>query len=213
MNLGDDLSNDAESGRTPERDRMIDRLRDEAMAERPLVSADMHRRIMNEVHRERMTGERLAGERRQLWRWLPGSAVAALVAIAVVAGAWSWRLHRELIAKRPISVVTNVVPSAPAAEHIAPPLQTPVAVSIDVGGVLFARVWPPQVRIKLPVGDGSAAPGSVESSSATPAARAGSPEWMLAGLQAPASSAQATLVDLVPPNFRALAGLVSLHQQ
>jgi hypothetical protein len=40
----------------------------------------------------------------------------------------------------------------------------------------------------------------------------GSPEWLFARLQQPATSAQMALADMIPPDMRALAGLAKLHQ-
>jgi hypothetical protein len=105
--------------------------------------------------------------------------------------------------------ITNVIPAPnQTRQATAPP--APMAVSVNVGDILSASIWPPEVRINLPVLEvmPSAEPVEPQSASSSP----GPPEWALSRLQEPAGSAQSTLADLIPPSLRSLAGLLVVRR-
>ncbi len=206
MNIHDDLSNEPDAQPEP-RDPIADRLHREAMAERQPVSPALHRRILQHVY-----GEPLASQPRwndRLWLWLPKAAAAALAAAVVWTGWSTLRSHRPSTPNVGPPMVENVLLSAPSVQQ--PPIaaaQRPVALSINVDGILLARVWPPQICICLPIAEILPSPQPLQTRSAPSISPPCSPQWLLAKLQEPTSSAQAAIVDLIPPNLLELAELV-----
>jgi hypothetical protein len=184
-------------------DTLRDRLHEEATAERPPFSPELHQRIMRNVRNPQRLS--LSSWRIKPSRWL----VAAAAAICFSAGALS--IIRLVISHR------TSVPGPPAQIAIIPPTVTPSAptasipLNLNVGGILSARLWPPELAMRLPIsGVGHLPPA--EQLPAPSYDPPGSPEWLFARLQQPAISAQMALADTIPPDMRALAGLAKLRQ-
>jgi hypothetical protein len=85
----------------------------------------------------------------------------------------------------------------------------PNFLAVNIGDIFFISFWPPEIILSLPLAQSSAPHYSehlpVEAAPAM--GLPGSPEWLLARLQEQASSAQAALFDVIPPQARVL-----LHQ-
>jgi hypothetical protein len=102
--------------------------------------------------------------------------------------------------------VARVTPAAPPRE--APSLTdlaTRVTRPINAGGVVSATLWPPEIGVRVP----GIAPAAVDGSNppeapTAPPAPPGSPEWLLARLQAPTEHAELVFADVVPPELRAM---------
>jgi hypothetical protein len=80
--------------------------------------------------------------------------------------------------------------------------QQPIAIfsQIDIGSVVSARLFPPEVRIQLPVIVGSPALPESQNSQAQFTS-------VFDSLDAPTNSATQTIADMVPPSLRAMVKL------
>jgi len=196
----DDGSFSGQSGRDP----LAERLRHEAMAERPEFSEQLHHRTLQDIRRERLAGDAARQSPRGplIWRWLAPLAAAAAIAAYVLTAPWLARSHR------------GIAPDAPGtiAENSAPPATADL--SLNLGGIVYERLWPPGVTICLPTGLAGASPAAEPAAAqpAAPAAQPGSPDWLLATLDGPARNATAVLADLLPPEERFLIGLAQMQQ-
>jgi hypothetical protein len=122
-------------------DELADRMRREAIDERPEFSAELHRRIVSRVRAERIEGKRL---RISLLRWAP---IAAAVAACVIAAIW---IHYEQPALRPAppgEIAINV-PGLSVAQPAATPGDASLA--IDFSGLLSANLSPSGITLSFP---------------------------------------------------------------
>jgi hypothetical protein len=81
--------------------------------------------------------------------------------------------------------------------------------SLNLGGIVYERLWPPGVTICLPTAITGDWP-SAQEPAAPPAASSAVPassDWLIATLDEPARNATAVLADLLPPEGRILIGL------
>jgi hypothetical protein len=90
-------------------------------------------------------------------------------------------------------------------------LAKPIRLTLNLGGIVSARIWPPRISMGLPLVVANA-PVAEELPAQTTLAPLGSPEWLLARFAEPASGAQAALIDLMPPEMHALAGQTGFQQ-
>ena len=183
------------------RDAVRERLREEAMAERRPFSPEIHDRIMRGIRKKTSASQ---PSRMSISGRLTGAAAAILLLTGMIA---IDRLLQGARTKSPGPVVTigrdshmeTGIPSRDAVDLSA----MPVHFTLNIGGVLSAGICPPRISIGLPVVvAGSLVPENLPTQ--TPDAPLGSPEWLFAQLQEPASNAQAKLIDLVPLDMRAL---------
>jgi hypothetical protein len=176
------------------------KLHQAAMAERPAFSPEIHQRIMHgigkaESHRQ--------SSRTNLTPWLVGAAAMLLLSAGVTSVNWWIRSHR--LGERTSTATTagnrrTGAPIPTPAPAASPPSAQPIQLAINLGGVISARAWPPQVSIGSPTG--AADVPAPEQLPVQPIdSPLGSPEWLLARLQQPASSARAALLGLMPPSL------------
>lgn len=163
-------------------DSLEARLRREAADERPAFSRELHSRMMNQISAERSARK---------WRW-PALAAAA----AIVLGVTFYLLNEPLTPERAEVVqTTEGISSEPL---VIPDL------SVNVGGIISAQLWPPGVGLELPVDLGGKATANESQSPAIQKEPQGAPDWILAQLDEPSNSAQAALASALPPEVRVL---------
>lgn len=105
-------------------ERLAQRLRHEAMLERPVFSASLHERICEAVQQQSVPGTKIRRPRlsRHTIRWVAAAAVAASLLIAMLA----WRANRPDAnvgnsGEQQIAQVPSVVPTPqPLVEEVAP---------------------------------------------------------------------------------------------
>jgi hypothetical protein len=205
MNQNNDFSNQSNESRIAPRDTLADRLRGEAMAERPEFSPELHNQILDRVRQtdQAVTLPDGMGDR----RWRSIAAAAVIAAAFGLTALWIEHSHRSPTRNNSLPVVDRLPLLLPNAIPTAIVAEVPRAsFAVNIGGVFSARIWPPQIIVNLPIAQSLAPrlqePLSIQSAPAT--GLPGSPEWLLARLQEPASSAQAALVDVIPPEVRIL---------
>jgi hypothetical protein len=180
----------------PTSDELADRLRREAMAERPPFSPDLHARILRQVR-----AERPAGNSMRLFPMAGHFAAAAMILLACgLAARWQYRSHSAAPAHQnaPIAVITTEAPPADSS-----------ALTLNVGGIFSTPFEPRKLDVRLPVAGADISLISVDVTTDEPAAipaRPGLPEWLLSVIAQPASSANVALADVVPADFRDLFG-------
>jgi len=175
-------------------DPLADRLRSEAMAERPGFSVELHDRIIGRIGQaESAVGtDGGAGIGRRV-------AIAAAVIIAVGLGAiLVGYLHRTTPGNYRGTIARSVVGPEP---NGMPTNLLPVPLAIDFGGVLTARCWPPEVVLRMPMARTSVESGAAQAAPAI--GLPGSPEWLLAQLDEQTNNAQTALADVFPAEVRA----------
>jgi hypothetical protein len=164
-----------------QRDLLAERLHREGLAERPPFSPQLHRRIMLRAQ---------APSRPDFRRWLV--AAAALLAVT------TWTVHRFMRPILPITIVQYTQRSNAEIASAAPDDN----LSVNFAGLVSAGLFPPEIRISVPVASDSAEPEPADQSPAPSTATPGSPDWVMASLPDPATSAVSALVDVMPPNFQ-----------
>jgi hypothetical protein len=180
-------------------DSLRDRLRANAMAERPPFSADIHQRIIRNIRNPLPVNE--SSRRIKVSAWLIAAAAAICLSVGTL-------FTIRLVNSRRVSSVKIVV-NPPILASDARQASFPLTLNID--GIFSARLWPPELAMRLPI----AAQGLLPQPEQLPAPsydRPGSPEWLFALIQQPATSAKMALADTIPPDMRALAGLAKLRQ-
>jgi hypothetical protein len=177
---------------TSEGEGLGEKLAREAMAERPPFSAELTQRILDRLDREGSASPRS-------WRkW--AIAAAAMLALSGVIWLMVYGAHEH-------PVIVKNIPRPPAGTM---PMDLPsMDLSIDFSGVLSARLIPPEITVASPVTETAAAdaPESQPDQSVTSSAVADSPQWLVAAITSPASSAQAALAEVMPPEIKDLLGL------
>jgi hypothetical protein len=181
------------------RDPLRDRLRAEAMTERTPFSPQIHHDIMRRVRNPQPVGE--SSRRIGISRWIIGVAAAICLSVGAFAIIRLVNFHRAPSVK----IAVNP-PTAPSDAR-----QASFPLTLNIGGVFSARFWPPELAIRLPIAAQSQSPRpkQLPPPSYDPP---GSPEWLFARIQQPATSAQMALADIIPPDMRALDSLAKLHQ-
>jgi len=184
-------------------DAMGARLRDEATAERPAFSPALHQRVLNGVRSEAAATTTMMTRQ---WPWPRAIAAGVVVAIGIglVVTVVARRQRREGAS---LPTVARAVPAAPAREarsltEVAAAVTRPV----NIGGVLSAQLWPPEIGVRVPGITGGTEDVSAQSptpAKSPPPAPPGSPEWLLARLQAPTERAAEVFGDVMPPEVRA----------
>jgi hypothetical protein len=164
-------------------DPLADTLRRQAMAERPAFSEELHHRIMDSA--KQPSG--LGGRRSLL-------AIAASVILA----AGIWAASQFMQSPPPAVVVANVSPN-----HAVAAVPASLDMSVDINGIVSAGFFPPQVHIDLPIPANSTEPESDD------APAANSPDYAIAGIQDPTSSAASALMDVMPQDFRLALDLLN----
>jgi hypothetical protein len=200
------------------RDPLAGRLRREAMAERPQFSEQLHERILRQIHEEPFPdGPEIAfapvTSSRNRWRWLATGAAAAAIAGLLAISPWLMRRHP------PSSDETTTIARGIPLSRTNPPLTAASFAAaehpVNIGGILYARLWPPGVTVRLPesINDALPAPQQAEVQSSNPTAPPGSPEWLLAAIEEPAQNeASSALSDAIPPEARVLIGMAESRQ-
>ena len=171
-------------------DPLMDRLRREARAERPPFSAELHARIVREVKNGDAASLKLAASP-FFGGWLVFRVAAVVILGVGLTAIWEMHLRRGAAGN---SVVIDRTPKVERGGR-------PVAIfsPIDIGGVVSARLFPPEVRIQLPVIGGAALPESEDSQA--------EPSSVFEPLDTPADSAARAIADMVPPSLRAMVRL------
>ena len=182
----------------PEQDPLGDQLRREAEAERPSFSLRLHARIVQGIREE----QSVIDSSRAL-RWISRLAVAA--AIVAVLGLTALVVMRSSHAPAPTPQVAVVSPqTVESMPSIWPTtILPPSALTVDIGGIFSAKFSPAGITMGL----SSVHSTPVEPARSTPKANPGSPDWLLAKLQEPTSSAAEALAELLPPETRLLPKL------
>ncbi len=186
-------------------DPLRDRLRAGAIGERPLFSAEIQHRIMRRVRNSQSVIEPLPRIRPS--RRLEVAAAAIFIAVGVLSVAWG--IHS--IHTRALNTVSKIAGNLQPKPDIASVTSPSFPLTLNIGGIFSARLWPPELAVRLPISGAGHLPPP-EQLSAPPYDPPGSPEWLFARLQQPATSAQIALADTIPPEIRALAGLAKLRQ-
>jgi hypothetical protein len=187
-------------------DPLRDHLREEAEAERPVFTGKRHRRIMRHV-RDLLAVSDLP-RRMMVSRWLMGAAAA----ICFMVGVTFFRVHHissHLAAPR-IAISPHPVLSPVA---MTEPVNLP-SLTIDFGGVISARLLPPEISVRLPGIDSGVLLREEATSGAQTAdtERLASPEWLLDRLGEPARRSLASLSGVMPDNVQALAAMAKLQR-
>jgi hypothetical protein len=208
MKMNDGQKNVSSGGAPGERDPLAEILGKEAMAERIPFSPELHHRILKQIREE---AQKPLPSRRS-WR-SPSFAAAAAVILITSIGLATWMLrskHRPMLQ----SSTTHLK------KRESPQLPDSIDFRVEAPGILSANLWPPEIRIDASV---FAAPPQTPTSynegyvklivppPQTPFIEfPASPEWLLAHLQAPTTSANEVLLDVIPPElndlFRLLTG-------
>jgi hypothetical protein len=174
------------------------KLHQAAMAERTPFSPEIHQRMMQGIHEPKLLPP---SSRTNLAAWLTRVA-AVLFLLAGVASISLWiHAHRSPAPTPAGAIVRDLPTSAPTPTPAATPLSgQPIQLAINLGGVVSARAWPPQISIGSPI-----VAADVSTPEPLPVqpidSPLGSPEWLLARFQQPASSARAALIGLMPPSL------------
>jgi hypothetical protein len=202
------LNNDEQSheplegaGEAP--DALAERMRREAMEERPAFSMELHRRIVSAARGDRM---RIGSRPVEAPRW-PAVAAAALAACALAAF-WATRWHRAPLANPPGTILSNDARSGEPSPNVA-------SLTIDFGGIFTADVTPAGIAMSLPRMDQApaTAPSATLRDGAGDGVRdgaialPGSPQWLFEALAAPTGSGAAEFTDVLPAEMRAWVGL------
>jgi hypothetical protein len=182
-------------------DRLAERLREEASANRPQFSQQLHERILNHVHDQNEADESLRTLRtHRVFRY------AAAVAILATFLAVSWKVRTR---RTSVPVPQNAVVKKDFGPRTNPVKPSPGALEFQIAGVLSADLLPPRIEFQTPSFNLSAVPrpNDAPSVAVADAMPSGIPERLLSGLRNPAVSASDSLKDLIPPNFRLLLPL------
>ena len=148
-----------------QRDPLKDRLQLEADAERPAFSPALHHDLMAQIRNPQNISHRAP---RRLFAY-----AAALLLLASLTAITAWYATRT-----PQPPTQNKIVPSQIAEHPAIPPHNLLA--FQVGNLLAARAWPPQLAISLPFPDVSPAPQPPKPQNA-PAAL---PQWMITKIEA-----------------------------
>jgi hypothetical protein len=203
VNRNNNSISDSEGGPIRSRDPLADRLRSEAMAERPAFSRELHLRVLERVRETKLATEMPRGIGKG--RWL---AIAAAVLIVAAAGLTAFQItHLQHLPGQTRSLPLG--DQTPRSSALQPVLSNEVPstfLAVGNAGVFSARLWPPEITLSLPIARSSAPPISEHSPATAEAVISlpGSPDWLLDKLQEQTSSVQSTLVELIPPQARAL---------
>jgi len=175
-------------------DALTDALRRQAMAERPAFSPELHERLVQSVHDERIAGS--APRPLRIGQWY---AAAAAVLIACGLAAYVMRSQSVLPTIRSSPIVTNVTN----------PLPAPAA---DLGGIVTAQIWPPKLTVQLPSTEAGISLISQPRQAPPQQAnnRASLPDMLFAMLQEPTTGANGALKDVMPPEISLLADVIGL---
>ena len=178
-------------------DAMARRLRAEALAHRPAFSPQLHDRILNHIHGQAAAKPpHMAFRARQIVRY------AAAIAILAVVLAASWRARPRRTSMPSNVVVKKNVQPRPQAPDVS---STPPSLEFRIAGVASGNLLPPRIEFQLPSLDlprPDPQPTAINSTSAD------LPDRLLSGLRTPVASANESLTDVIPPNFRMLFPLV-----
>lgn len=177
-------------------DALRERMRSEAISTRPAYSADFQGRIMDAVRAERG----LSARRKQQQLWNSSLAVAAGIAL-IVGVSTVWLRVSPQTPKSPDRITAvNTVPKGRPVVSLAE-----LPTSVEVGGFITAKVWPPEIAVRLPgVVPIRSNRSDAKTEVATAAQPVGLPEWILGKLDVPANKAQLALKEALPPGMRAL---------
>jgi hypothetical protein len=168
-------------------DPLAARLRREALAERPVFSSELHEQIL-----ERISQTSAAPQRAQISRrWLMPAAVAAAILVGL-----SLIHSRPAAPTNPPLEIAKNLPDAPAMPNFS------MDSSVDLAGVVSAKLWPPEVAVSLPSTDATPPAPVAE-------APADSSNSLLAAFQNPTQSATSAVVDAMPPSVRTLIAIAS----
>ena len=199
-------------------DPLAERLRREAMQERPDFSRQLHQRILRQVRaidrraRQRSSNPSLVPWHDH-WRWFAVGAAAAGIVGYMAISPWWMQAHRAEPDDSK-AIVRNIPqrstePQSPVSSLAA------VEHTVNVGGILYARLLPPGITVRLPenIVDQPPAPERVELQPASTTAPPGSPEWLFGSVEQPwKDSASAALADVMPPEAHFLIGLARSQQ-
>ena len=195
--------NQNEDAQTGDRDPLRDRLHEDAMAERPPFSAEIHRRPHAAVFVIRIQSlHRLGGKVA-----FKGAAAAICFSAGALSIAWLVGDHGVPAPVAPAKIAGNPRQANQNTRQaaMAPPPNS-IGLTLNIGDLISARLWPPEIAMRLPAFDAGVPPrpAQVPSPQASSPEPPGSPEWLLDRLQEPARSAQAALAGMMPPDVHAL---------
>ena len=179
-------NNDSPDGQT---DPLIEQLRQDALADRPAFSPELHQRILRHV--------RAAQPRTQtaVRYWSRIAAVAASLLICL----WvAHRPHRTIPAGKPeVAQRVSIPTSMPQPMVSAGPF---IPSELHIKGLVSATLWPPEIQVELPI---NLAVAQVPEPQPV-AESAGLPQVLLNALQQQTNDANAALSGVVPANLRDL---------
>lgn len=180
-------------------DQLDTQLHDQAMAERPAFSTEIHDRIMRGIRSD-------AIHRRSGWNPLLAIAAGILIFAAMISMRWLLPARPQVVAMKNVSNE-----SAPPPLPISPLPDQPIRLTLNLDGVLLLRISPLEVSMTSPIfssdADKMEQPGTQETSEPI-----GSPQWLLTRMQQPVTLAQATLADLLPPDVQRLIKHATMDQ-
>jgi hypothetical protein len=173
------------------RDPLADRLRQEALLERPGFSRELHERIVQRIREEKWIIDPVRSP------WF-GRRLAIAAAVLLVASIGAWMLRPRQLPGPPPSADNSQQAQVPALASADSP-------GVEIPGVLSARLWPPEIAFGPPVADATDSKPADEPATESRAPVDG-PQWLIARLQTPAASADDALADLLPPDLGDLLG-------
>jgi hypothetical protein len=179
-------------------DRFAARLRGEAAAERPPFSQDLHERILARVRADAVS-DVVTRPRPRQWR------IAALAAGVLLAAA-TFVLYREFLADSTAPLHPPLAEAPIPLEPLAPPdanADTAAPPEFEVAGIIAARLWPPSLAVRLPIGTVTQPDTSVAVISESKDV----PASLLATLGVPVDRARDALAGALPPEFAYLASI------
>jgi hypothetical protein len=193
MNMSNDNPND----------ELANRLRREAMAERPAFSHELHERILQQLDNEPQREGPSLSIKLALFAYAAGT-------IFIAAGLmFYWASQRNADPTKDIANIERPH-SYPAPQSNGLDI---ASLNTQLTDLLSSNPWPDLISIPFPSAsdDAVASPDIQSEPPAPPAHQQGLPEILIAMLQEPATHADGSLADLMPPQVRDLAGLVGFQ--
>ena len=180
-------------------DPLAERLRDEARADRPRFSPQLHERIVQHIRYQIEADD--ARHTLRTHRLVRYAAVMAILATFLTVS-WKLRSHRPSVPTPPNVVVKKDF--EPRTSHVKP---IPGSLEFQIAGVASADLLPPCIEFQMPSFNLSSSPRPDAPPTVADSMPSGLPERLLSGLRNPAVNAGDSLKDLIPPNFRLLLPL------
>jgi hypothetical protein len=168
-------------------DPLAQRLSKEAQLEQPSFSPQLHYQILQRIQSD---GSAIDPSRSR-WFTFAQAAAAVVLITSIWFVSWMLRSHHRSIQPQPISI---------SKQSELPGSLVSATLTVEIPGVLSANLWPPEIRFwpYIPRLDSL----SADQLQPQPVSSIPSPQWLIARLQAPSTSANEILADLAPPELR-----------